>query len=118
LYSTLVLVEHRAHREVRRGRVVGVHEGQLEHLGAREQAGGVAVHGPDDVDHAVADLVEQLRRLAAEGHRRIDLDLDLAAGRFLDPLGPGREHLHLRRRFRRQEMVQLERDLLRPGAGR
>ena len=56
-------------REVGRDRVAAVHERQLEHLGARELAGRVAGHGPDDVDHAVAQLADQLRRAAAQGHR-------------------------------------------------
>ena len=105
------VVEHVAHRKIRRRRVVGMHEGELKHLGAREQTWGVAVHRPDDVDHAVAHLVDQLGRLAAEGHRREDLDLDLATRGLLDVVRPGDEHFGMRRRLRAEQVVELERDL-------
>jgi hypothetical protein len=42
----------------------------------------------------------------------IDLDLHPAAGVFLDLLGPGLQHVRLRRRLGAKQMVQLERELL------
>jgi hypothetical protein len=51
-----MLGEHLAHGEIGGDDVVGEDGRQLEHFRAREQAGGVAVHGPDDVDDAVAHL--------------------------------------------------------------
>ena len=51
------------------------HERQLEHLGLEETSGLIRGNGPDDVRDAVLGLVEQLRRRAAQLHRRIDLAL-------------------------------------------
>jgi hypothetical protein len=113
-----MLGEHLAHGEVGGDDVVGEDGRQLEHLRAREQAGGVAVHGPDEVDDAVAHLPEQLRRRAAERHRRVDLDLHAAAGILFDSFGPGRQHLGLRGRLGAEKVVQLEVDLGGPRAPR
>jgi hypothetical protein len=94
-----------------------VDERQLEHLGAREQVGRIAVHRPDDVDHAIAHLVDELGRLAAERHVRIELDLDLAAGGLFHVLRPGRKHPGVCRGHCGKQMVQLERDRLRLRCG-
>jgi hypothetical protein len=84
-----VVVEHLAHREVRRDRVVDVDAGQFEHFRAREELRRVAVHRPDDVDDAVANLADQLRRRATERHRGIDLDLDAALRVLHHAVRPG-----------------------------
>src|SRR3546814_1185446 len=44
-------LEHVVHGEVGRLGIVHEDEGQLENFGAREDARGIAVDGPDDVDH-------------------------------------------------------------------
>ena len=89
----------------------GGDERQLEHLGRGEAAGGRARQRPDDIDHAVARLIVELRRRAAELHRREDVDLDLAARVLLDHLGPRRQHLGVAVGHRRQEVVQFQRHL-------
>ena len=101
----------------RRAARLGVlrHERQLEHLGLEETAGLVRRHGPDDVGHAVARLVEELRRRAAELHRRINLALDPAPRLLAELVAPRREELRLDRRLRRQEMMDPQYHLLRAG---
>ena len=42
---------------------IGHHEGQFKDLGARETAWRIARHGPDDIRHAVDNLVIKLIRL-------------------------------------------------------
>jgi hypothetical protein len=104
---------HRLHvLPVRLGRGLGVghHEGQLEHLDAREAAGRVAGQGPDDVDDAVARLVVQLHRRAAQLHGGVALELDAAAGVLLDLVHPGLVHVQPDVGLRRHEGVELERD--------
>jgi hypothetical protein len=99
-----------------RGRLgAGRHERQLERLGAREASRGVAAQRPHDVDHAVARLVVERRRAAAELHGRIDLDLDASGRLLLDLLGPGGDEVGRHRRLRRQEVVDAQGDLLRGG---
>jgi hypothetical protein len=97
--------------------LAGGHEGQLEGFRGREAAGARAGERPDDVGDAVAGLVVELGRRAAELHRREDVDLDATAGLGLDLLGPGREQLGVPVRHRRQEVVHLQRHLrgLAPG---
>ena len=57
------------HRPGVRHRALGGDEGKLEHLDGREAAWRRARQGPDDVGNAVARLIVQLRRRAAELHR-------------------------------------------------
>src|SRR3546814_7148396 len=80
-----------------------------------EAPGGVAGQGPDDVDHAVAHLVVERRRLAAELHRGIDLDLDAPVGLGLDLARPGLDEVLVGSRGRRQEVLQAQDHLLRRG---
>src|SRR3546814_6524924 len=103
-YTTLV--RSVVHGEVGRRGIVHEDEGQLENFGAREDARGIAVDGPDDVDHTVAHLLDQLLRPPAQRHRRIDLDLHPASSVLLDLPGPGLQHLGLRRRLGTEKMVQ------------
>ena len=90
----------------------GGDEGQLDHFHAGEAAGGRA-EGPDEIGDAVADLIEELGRGAAELHRGEDVDLDPSLRVRLDLAGPGRQELGVPVRDRRQEMVHLEGDLRR-----
>ena len=92
------------------------HEGQLEHLRLGKAPGLVSRHGPDDVGHTVLGLVEQLRWRATELHGRIDLALDAVVGFLADLFAPGTEQQFLRGRIRRQKMMDLECDVLCPGA--
>ena len=96
-------------------------EGQLEHLGRREAARCRSGQRPNDVDHAVARLVVELRRRAAELHGRENLDLEFAARALLHHLRPRRQHLGVAVGHRRQEMMQPQRHLrlseCRPGDG-
>jgi hypothetical protein len=73
------------------------HERQLEDLDAREAPGRVARQRPDDIDHAVARLVVQLHRRAAELHGGVGLELDATAGFLLDLVHPGLVHRAARR---------------------
>jgi hypothetical protein len=84
------------------------HERQLEHLDARETAGGVAGQGPDDVHHAVLGLVIQLHRRAAELHGRIGLELDAPARLGLHLRHPGLVHVEPHIGLRRHEGMELE----------
>ncbi len=111
-------VEHRTHGEVRGTGIVAIDRWQFEDLRARKEAGRVAVQRPDQIHHAVPCLAHQFRRLAAERHGGIDLDLDPPAGIRLDPLHPGRDDLGMRGRQFRKEMVQLELVFLGGGAAR
>ena len=89
------------------------HEGQFEGLADREAAGRVARQGPDEVDDAVAGLVEELRRRAAELHRRKDVDLDAAVRILAHLLRPGRQELRLAVGDGREEVVHAQRHLRR-----
>src|SRR5690606_24447573 len=75
------------------------------------------IHCPDDVDHPVRNLAEELRRRTAQRHCGVDLDLYAAGRLVLNGLGPRLEHLRMRRGFGTEEMVKLELHLgvLRPG---
>ncbi len=110
-----VLLEELGQRLVGAHRVL-VHEGQLEDLGLGEAARRVARQRPYDVDNAVADLVDQLRRCAAQLHGRVDVDLDAASGVLVHLFRPRHQHVLVRVRHRRQQVMQLQCDLL--GAGR
>ena len=90
-----------------------MNERQLENLQPRETTGGVARQAPDDIDHAVLDLIHKLRRLAAQLHRWVKLNLQLAAGFLLDLLDPRHEEVLYRIRGRRQKCVQPKGYLLR-----
>ena len=107
-----MVLEHVVHGEVGRLDVVDINARKLKHLGAREKAGRVAIDRPDNIDNAVAGLLDQLRRATAERHGGVDLDLHPAAGIFLDLLRPGLQHLSVRRGFRRQKVVEFEGKLL------
>ncbi len=104
----------------RRAAALGVpgHERQLEYLRLDEASGLVGRYRPDDIRHAVARLVEELRRRAAQLHRRVDLALDPAARLLADLLAPRVEHLRLNGGLRRQEVMQLQHDLLRARGAR
>ena len=100
-----------------RGFGIAHDERQLEHLDAREAAGRVAGQRPHHVDHAVARLVVQLHRRAAQLHGRIGLELDAAARVLLDLVHPRLVHVQPDVGRGRHEGVELERDrLLREGA--
>jgi hypothetical protein len=92
---------------------VGNHEGQLEGLDGREAPGRVAGAGPHHVGHAVLDLIHQLGRGAAQLHGRVELAGDPPARSLLHLVTPGLQHLLLGRRRRRQEVGNLQGDLLR-----
>ena len=66
-----------------------------------EAAGLIGRDRPDDVGDAVARLIEELRRRAAQLHRRIDLALQAAVRFLVDLLAPRVEELRLDRRLRR-----------------
>ncbi len=102
-------------RRLRRRLGVGRHERQLEHLHQREAAGRVAGQRPHDVGDAVLHLVDELRRGAAELHRRVDLALEPVARVLRDLVAPRHEELRGRHRARRPEVMDLERDFLRGG---
>src|SRR5437763_7271296 len=98
------------------GRRVLCHEWKLEDFRLEEAAGLLCRNRPDDVSDAVARLIEELWRRAAELHRRIDLALD-PPRRFLAELfAPRREELHLDRCLRRQKMMDPEHDFLPRGS--
>ena len=59
-----------------------------------------------------ARLVDELRRRAAQLHRRVDLALEAVARVLRDPVAPRHEQRGRGHRPRRPEMVDLERDLL------
>ena len=107
-----VLLRVGAQRLARRLRG-GRHPRQFEHLGLGVAAGGIGGNGPDDVGDAVARLVEQLRRRAAELHRRIDLALQPVPRLFRDLVAPGLDQPNLGARSRRQEVMHLQHHLLR-----
>ena len=96
---------------------IGHGERQLEHLGTREAARGVARRRPDHVGHAVLGLVEQLRRSAAELHGREDLALQASLGVLLDVLAPVTHHGGVLDRLRAQEVMHLDGDGLVLGLG-
>jgi len=98
-------------RERGRERVL-VHERQLERLDARHAARRESRQRPHDVHHAIAHLVEKLRRFAAELHGPVALDLHAPVGRLVDALDPGDQERLRRIRHRRNERVQPEGDLL------
>src|SRR3546814_5789700 len=60
-------------------------------------------------------LVVERRRLAAELHRGIDLDLDAPVGLGLDLARPGLDEVLVGSRGRRQEVLQAQDHLLRRG---
>ena len=88
-------------------------EGKLERLDFRHAARREARQGPDDVDDAVAHLVEELGRLAAKLHGPERLDFQLTAGILLDLLRPRNEEGLARVGDRRNEGVHAQGDFLR-----
>ncbi len=102
----------------RGGLGAAAHEGQFEDFRLGEAAGGVAQHGPGEVDDAVPGLVEQLRRRAAQLHGVEQLHLDAAARFGFHLLRPGREGTRRDGGLRRQHLVQPQRDRLRHGVAR
>ncbi|MNC34563.1 hypothetical protein D3C75_830000 [compost metagenome] len=83
---------------------------QLQRLGLREAAGGISRRRPHHVGHALADLIGQLGRGAAQLHGGIDL-ADQASGRSLVQLvAPGLDDLLLGIGGGGQEMRDLEGD--------
>src|SRR3972149_2546468 len=93
-------------------------ERKLEGFALGETSRGVTGQRPDDIDDTVLDLVVQLRRRAAELHRGIELDFDLAAGFGFDFLRPFGDESLRHRRLRRQGLGNAERHLLRERCGR
>ena len=93
------------------------HERQLEYFRFDEAAGLIGRDRPDNVGDAVARLIEELRRCAAQLHRRIDLALQAAVRFLVDLLAPRVEELRLDRRLRRQKVMDLQNDFLRDCAG-
>lgn len=69
----------------------------------------IARQCPDDIDDAVARLVIKLRRLAAELHGWIDLDLQLVAAVGGHLLRPWLQQFGMHVGYGRQEVMQLER---------
>ena len=94
----------------RRGFSIAHHEGQLKHLHTGEPPGGVARKRPDDVGHAVLDLLIELRWRAAQLHGRVALKLDATAGFQLDPAHPGFVHVEPNIRLGGHEGVELQGD--------
>ena len=74
-------------------RAMRQHERQLERFDLGKPPGRGARHGPDDIGDTIARLIEQMRRRAAELHRRKQIDADAAAGVRLDLARPGRQEL-------------------------
>ncbi len=88
-------------------RLAGGHEErQLECFRRREAARRVADDGPDQIDHTVAHLIDELRRRAAERHGVELVDLNAAARIRHHLLAPGRQRLGWNRRLWRQHLVE------------
>ncbi len=84
-----------------------VHQRQFHHRGLREAAGVVALHRRRDLDVALLDHVEEVRRLAVAADR-LQSDFD-AAGRFLlDGAGEGLEDLGIARRLDRVDRAKAQ----------
>ena len=89
------------------------HERQIEHFDLGKAPGREHRRGPDDVGVAVARLIEQVRRRAAELHRGENVDADAVAGIRLHLARPGHDEFVVRARHRGHEMMQLEHHLRR-----
>ena len=96
-----------------------MHGRQLEHLGARKDAGRVAEQRPDHVGHAVADLA---RRAPAAGRRAPWTERSRSRCGRPRPASTrsaqGSRKARLGRRLRAEEVVDRQRHLLRRRRGR
>ncbi len=101
----------------RRGLGIAADERQVKHFGTQEAAWRVARQRPDDINDAIARLIEQRRRSAPQRHGRIHLDRNAAVGFLHHLLCPGFDELRRYGGLRGQEMVHAQRDLLRGGTG-
>ena len=97
-------------------RAMRQHKRQFESFDFAKASRRAAGHGPDDIGKPVARLIEQLRRRAAELHRREKLDADALVRLRLDLARPWRQEFLVPGRHRREIMMQLERRLRRIGA--
>ncbi len=96
-----------------RGQCILVNKRQLEWLGTRHPPRGKSWQRPGQINHAILDLIQQLRRLAAQLHRPITLNFEPAFGCSLDFFRPGNQERLWRIRNRRNEGLQFKRDRLR-----
>ncbi len=85
-------------------------------MAQREAPGGVALHGPGDIEDAGVGVVIA-RRGRAQGLGREDGDVDPPARLLLDGLGPAGEKLLVLPASRRHEMGEVHIDFRRGGGG-
>ena len=90
-------------------------ERQLEHLRQRKAPRRIPGQRPDEVDHAIARLPVEVRRPAAELHRREHLDRDATIRPGRDLLRPRHEEQLVHDGLRRVERMHPQREGL--GAG-
>ena len=61
-----IVIKHIAHRQSSRLRIIGMNEGKLKNFRTGKESRCVAVDRPHNVDHAIANLANQLGWLAAK----------------------------------------------------
>ena len=99
------------YREIHYYRVRG-QKGQFEDFDSGKPARCVPRQGPGDVHDTVVGLVDQRRRLTAQVHRGVDVDLQASAGIRFDLFHPGRQHHGVAGRHGRQHVMRLQADFL------
>ena len=103
--------------QIRRRRISAVYQRQREDVAAGEAPRRVGCCGPNDIDHAVLRLVDQLIRFTAQCHRRMDLHPDAAIRFRLDSACPGCDQRGMGDRVLTQEVLQFQGDYFGIGAG-
>ncbi|MCY1372035.1 hypothetical protein D9M69_592120 [compost metagenome] len=88
------------------------HPGQLKHLGLGETARRIGGHRPDNVHHAILDLVVQLAGRSPQLHGRVNLALQAISGLLGDLVAPGLDEFHMRTGRGRKKVVDAQRHLL------